>query len=89
MFRYRVTLDIGTSYWDHTNDSFRYRETPDIGTSKISRYWVLVRSTRYPENPDIRCPDIGKIPDIGTVKNPDAALAAAGEWVACQSHSGS
>jgi hypothetical protein len=66
MSRYRVTPDIGTLYRDQI---VRYRETPDNGTSKISRY--RVSSTRYPGNPDIRCPDIGKIPDIGTVKNPD------------------
>jgi hypothetical protein len=44
---------------------------PTLGHQKYPNIRYILLSTRYPENPEIRCPDIGKIPDIGTVKNPD------------------
>ncbi len=60
MSRYRVTIDIGTSYREHKT---RYWEITDIGTSQLSRY--RVRSTHIRKIPISGVPISGKNPISG------------------------
>ena len=53
--RHRDQYRVPKNHWT------QYQETPDIGTSRMSDIGYVVPDVgkNWPENPDIRCPDIG------------------------------